>query len=193
MAPQNAQRKRDAAATRASILASARRSFAAAGYDGAGVREIAQAAGITAMLVNRYFGSKEQLFAEVLATIYSEPQILRESVLVSHARARDLAHALVDQTAEKGSRLEGFLILLKSASNERAAAMCRDQIERHQQRDLAAAITADHAAQRAAVALALVAGFQLMRQMVGMEALINSQPEVLAAILAPALSAIIDA
>ncbi|HEV7965751.1 MAG TPA: helix-turn-helix domain-containing protein, partial [Actinoplanes sp.] len=57
-------RPRNAAATRAAILASARRNFARAGYDGVGVREIAGGAGVTAMLVNRYFGSKEQLFAE---------------------------------------------------------------------------------------------------------------------------------
>ena len=60
-------RRRNAAATREAILASARRAFARAGYDGAGVREIAAGAGVTAMLVNRYFGSKEQLFAEAIA------------------------------------------------------------------------------------------------------------------------------
>ena len=60
-------RRRNAAATREAILASAREAFARVGYDGAGVREIAAGAGVTAMLVNRYFGSKEQLFAEVIA------------------------------------------------------------------------------------------------------------------------------
>jgi AcrR family transcriptional regulator len=41
----------------------ARKAFARAGYDGAGVREIASGADVTAMLINRYFGSKERLFA----------------------------------------------------------------------------------------------------------------------------------
>jgi hypothetical protein len=54
------------------------------------------------------------------------------------------------------------------------------------------AVTGDHAAQRAAVALSLIAGFHRMRQMVGMEALLDAAPDMLAAILAPALSAIID-
>lgn len=53
-------RQRDAEATREAILASARRAFALSGYDGAGVRDIAAGAGVTAMMVNRYFGSKEQ-------------------------------------------------------------------------------------------------------------------------------------
>ena len=61
------RRRRNAAATREAILQSARVAFARSGYDGAGVREIAESAGVTAMMVNRYFGSKEKLFAEVVA------------------------------------------------------------------------------------------------------------------------------
>ena len=38
-------RRRDATATRAAILASARSAFIASGYEGAGVREIAEGAG----------------------------------------------------------------------------------------------------------------------------------------------------
>ena len=64
-----APRRRNAAATREAILASARLAFAQSGYDGAGVREIAAGAGVTAILVNRYFGSKENLFAEVIACL----------------------------------------------------------------------------------------------------------------------------
>jgi AcrR family transcriptional regulator len=64
-----------AVATRAAILASAREVFARAGYDGAGVREIAAGAGVTAMLVNRYFGSKERLFAEAIAATMASPII----------------------------------------------------------------------------------------------------------------------
>src|SRR5262252_9033329 len=66
-------RPRNAAKTRAAILTSARQAFARAGYDGAGVREIAEGAGVTAMLVNRYFGSKERLFAEVVADTMAAP------------------------------------------------------------------------------------------------------------------------
>ena len=60
------KRTRNAAATRAAILGSARAAFVRSGYDGAGLREIAETAGVTAMMVNRYFGSKQLLFAEVL-------------------------------------------------------------------------------------------------------------------------------
>lgn len=49
-----------------------RAAFTASGYDGVGVREIAAGAGVTAMLVNRYFGSKEQLFAEAVDTSFAD-------------------------------------------------------------------------------------------------------------------------
>src|SRR4051794_29036776 len=83
-------RRRNAGATRQAILASARTAFARAGYDGVGVREIAHGAGVTAMLVNRYFGSKEQLFAEVLAGIMATPTILAEQNLTSPNPGREM-------------------------------------------------------------------------------------------------------
>jgi AcrR family transcriptional regulator len=52
-------------------LNSARLAFTRSGYDGVAVREIAPGAGVTAMLVNRYFGSKEQLFEEVVEVTLS--------------------------------------------------------------------------------------------------------------------------
>ena len=61
-------RTRNASATRAAILQAARSRFARHGYDAASVRDIAADAGIDPALINRYFGSKEDLFAEVLAS-----------------------------------------------------------------------------------------------------------------------------
>src|SRR5438034_10393490 len=74
------ERRRNAVATRQAILDSARVAFTRSGYDGVGVREIAQAAGVTAMLVNRYFGSKQQLFEEVVEVTLSAPGILTNKV-----------------------------------------------------------------------------------------------------------------
>src|SRR6187399_3507962 len=103
-------RRRDAAATRRAILTSARKAFARAGYDGVGVREIAAGAGVTAMLVNRYFGSKEQLFAEVLAATSAAPTILTPENLRSSNLPETIAATLVDITQAADTPLEGFLI-----------------------------------------------------------------------------------
>lgn len=185
-------RKRDAAATRAAILDSARQAFARSGYDGAGVREIAEGAGVTAMLVNRYFGSKEKLFAEVLAGVMSTPTILSAQILSSRSRGLDMAQALVGLTAPGAVPLDGFQIMLRSAASARAAEIGRGEIEKRYQKILASALKGRHAAERAAVVFALVAGFQAMRQMIGLGALAKAKPAVLAKILAPLFEALID-
>src|ERR1700746_711612 len=118
-------RRRHAAATRAAILASARKAFARSGYDGVGVRGIAQGAGVTAMLVNRYFGSKEHLFEEVVEVTLSAPGILTREVMKQGrdlaTLSRNVAEALVARTAPEVTPMDGFLILLRSAANDQAA------------------------------------------------------------------------
>lgn len=185
-------RRRNAAATRTAILASARHAFTQSGYDGAGVREIAAGAGVTAMLVNRYFGSKENLFAEVIADAMSRPTILTGETLRSPTLGRDIAAKLVNITETDATPLEGFQIMLRSASSERAAEIGREQIEKHYQRILSTALKGEAAGQRAALVLALVAGFQVMRQMIALPALASAKPETLVKLLGPLFQQLVD-
>lgn len=178
-------RKRNATATRQAILASARKVFARSGYDGAGVREIAAGAGVTAMLVNRYFGNKEQLFAEAIAAANASPTIATAGVLHAAQPGAAMARALVEITRAGAEPLEGFQILLNSASSARAAELGRAVIEAGHQQTVAAALDGPNAEQRAALVLSLVAGFQLMRQSIGLSALADADPEVLVALLTP--------
>ena len=178
-------RKRNAEATRSAILASARRAFARGGYDSVGLREIAAGAGVTAMLVNRYFGSKEKLFAEAAAAASSSPVILTRENLFASDLASRMAAALVDITKANETPLDGFLMMLRSASSKEAAKIGRKQITQHQLKTLAEALRGDHVDERAAIALAIVAGFQVMRQMVGLPALTDAKPDVLRDILTP--------
>lgn len=186
-------RRRDAAVTRAAILASARSAFARLGYDGAGVREIAEGAGVTAMLVNRYFGSKEGLFAEVVADTMTRPDILTAENLTADDFADRIAATLVDITAAGATPLDGFLIMLRSASSDRAAEIGREQIAAHYHRTLTDALAGDHAAERAALVFAVVAGVQVMRQMMALPALADADPAVLKALLAPVFRQLVEA
>lgn len=52
--------------TRQRILEAARDLFARHGVDGVSIRDIASAAGVTHPLVHRYFGTKDQMVAEIL-------------------------------------------------------------------------------------------------------------------------------
>lgn len=59
-------KQRDAARTKAKILAAAQQAFAERGYAQAGIREIAALAGVDSALLVRYFGSKVKLFEAAL-------------------------------------------------------------------------------------------------------------------------------
>lgn len=185
-------RTRDARATRAAILASARRAFAAHGYDGAGVREIAAGAGVTAMLVNRYFGSKEKLFAEVSAATMEAPIILSDANLKAKDRAAQMARALVAITTPGHAPLEGFQIMLRSAASETAARIGREEIDKRYQKLLSESLEGANTAERAALLFALVAGVQFMRQTMELSALTKATPATLTKLLTPMLEHLLD-
>jgi AcrR family transcriptional regulator len=163
-----AKRPRDATATRGAILRSAMTAFTRSGYDGAGVREIASAAGVTAMLVNRYFGTKEGLFAEVVDTAFARPTLLTDDVTTL---SRDVAVAL---TAPDSDSLDGFLLMLRSLSNPHATEILRDAVHRHFERHLATLLPGARAAERATLFLCVIAGFQLMHNVLGSTTLTNT-------------------
>lgn len=187
--PSDPERSRNAAATREAILHSAIRNFARAGFDGVGVREIAGDAGVTAMLVNRYFGSKEQLFAEAVESSFAPPVFITEN---PQATARDAAAALVARSDPAAEELAPFLIMLRSASNPRAAEIVRDAIERHVGRRLARQLPAPGRQLRSDVILSVISGVLLMRRVVGARALNGRSDHQLVELLEAVFGAIID-
>ncbi|MFE9356189.1 TetR/AcrR family transcriptional regulator [Streptomyces olivaceoviridis] len=66
--------------TREAVLGSAVEAFTRSGYDGARVREIAEGAGVSAMMVNRCSGSKENLFAEVVDTSFTPRTVVPDDL-----------------------------------------------------------------------------------------------------------------
>jgi AcrR family transcriptional regulator len=184
-------RAAQAAATKAAILASARRAFAEHGYDGAGLRGIAEGAGVTAMMVGRYFGSKEALFGEVVTDSMRDPVILSPANLAAEDLPRALAEALVGITAAGAGPLDGFLILFRSASSPVAARIARERIAAVHQATAMTLVEGDHAAERAALLLSLIAGVQMMRQMIELAPLAKASPATLAELLVPIIAAIL--
>jgi AcrR family transcriptional regulator len=178
-------------ATRAAILASARKAFAEQGYDGAGLRGIAEAAGVTAMMVGRYFGSKEGLFGEVVTDTMRDPIILSQDNLARADLPRAFAEALVGVTAQDRTPLDGFLILFRSTNSPVAARIARERIAEVHHATAAAAMSGDHAPERAALFLALVAGVQMMRQMLQLAPLADVEPAVLVDLLTPVMASLI--
>lgn len=182
-------RPRNAAATREAILQSAIRHFALSGYDGVGVREIARDAGVTAMLVNRYFGSKEQLFAEAVETSFAPPTIVAEEPDVL---ARDAAAALAHRSDPEADPLEPFLIMLRSVSNPAAVDIVRDAIARHVGRRLAGQLSGPGRQLRADAMLSVMSGVLLMRRVIRSPGLTDADTDQLTDLFERVFSAIIE-
>ncbi|MEV4760314.1 TetR family transcriptional regulator [Micromonospora sp. NPDC049559] len=185
----SAARPRNAAATRQAILASAINAFTRHGYDGVGVREIAEAAGVTAMLVNRYFGSKEGLFTEVVDVSFARPTMVPRGPA---DLAAETARALVAGTAPDADHLGPFELMLKSAANPRAAEIIREGIAKHVGARFTAALDGRHAQERAELGLALLAGTWLMRRIIGTPALRDADPDLLTVRITRMLGAVVE-
>ncbi len=111
------QRPRNAAATRAAILAAASKRFSAESYEQVGMRDVAGDVGVDAALISRYFGSKEELFLAVLNDC-GEATDLMDGDRADFGRR--FAHELV-YGARKDGKLNMMLIMLRSAASPKAA------------------------------------------------------------------------
>jgi AcrR family transcriptional regulator len=180
--------RRDAAATREGILAAAVVEFTAHGYARAGVRQIAERAGVTAMMVNRYFGSKQGLFAEAVDRSFAPPTIVGDD---ARGLADGMASSLAERTAAGAERLDPFLLMLRSAADPGAAEIIRRGIEAHPGSRLAGLIGGPEADVRAQLGLALAAGTWLLRTVVGTSALAAADDGRLAELLAEMLEPVV--
>ncbi len=183
------RRRRDAAATRVAILAAATRRFATQGYEGAGVREIAADAGVTAALVNRYFGSKEGLFAEVIQRALDMRHLLQgqRGDLADH-----LARLMVyGRDGAPDGVLTPLLLLLHSAAEPGALKLFRRDLNRSELPLLAEQIGGDDSAVRAVMVMSQLTGFAIMYHVLRPKAFAGARREELVALLSGALAACI--
>ena len=184
------RRRRDAAATRQAILEAATRCFATQGYQTAGAREIAADAGVTAALVNRYFGSKERLFAEVIECAFDIQHLLPDH---RGDLAEHLARVMVYGQEDAPDRVHTpLLLLLHSAAEPDAVKLFRRDLNRTELRLLAERIGGDDAAVRAAMIVAQLTGFAIMHLVLRPKAFADARGEELVALLSKSLAACIS-
>lgn len=118
------RRRRCAATTREEILAVARERFLAESYDSVGLRDIARGVGVDVALVSRYFGSKEELFRQVLSQGHEEKMAMPDSP----ADLPDFFAAMRADACEGDLQLhrEKLVLVLRSAASTTASALVRD-------------------------------------------------------------------
>jgi AcrR family transcriptional regulator len=146
--------------TRAAILDAAQRLFAEYGYDGATVREIAAQASIDPAMVIRYFGNKDELFAEAAHIKLSLPDL---GTVEFATVGRVLIQHFLSIWEGAGSG-KGMAILLRSAtSNEYAASKTRETFAAQVRPAIAVLGNPADAGRRAALVSTQLLGLALCR------------------------------
>ena len=182
-------RRRDAAATRAEILEAARVLFTGDGYDHVGMRDVARVVGVDAALVVRYFGSKEGLFAEAVAEGFRIGEDLLDGGRDGFGER--IARYVLEKEEGKGG-FDPTLVLLRSAPNERAAALLRAGLDEQFVRPLARWLGGQKAPERAGLIVATLFGLAFTRNVVRSGSLAEGETEDLVALVAPVLQSYVD-
>ena len=94
-ATRRAGRPRRPAGTRAALLAAATELFAAHGFDGVSVSDIAEKAGVNRAMISYHFGGKRDLYATILAATFQEIVADVERIAGSAAPAPQVLRAIV--------------------------------------------------------------------------------------------------
>ncbi|MBW0015602.1 TetR/AcrR family transcriptional regulator [Mycobacterium sp.] len=156
--------RRNATATRTRLLEAARQQFLRQGYRGTSLRAIAAQAGVDVMLIRRYFGSKQQLFAEATDISGNVPAARR-------APDDAVGQLLIERVLQAKRDIDAPLFaLLRSSGDPDVVSRLNQQIETGLTLNLSRRITADQPRLRADMVTALLLGIGVLR------VLLNKQP-----------------
>ncbi|WP_099023743.1 TetR/AcrR family transcriptional regulator [Mycolicibacterium palauense] len=172
---------RDAEATRATILATARAQFGSNGFECTTIRSIASEAGVDPALVMHYFGNKAQLFAEASRLEIDFPDLAGVS-------ADRLADVLVPLVVDVWRPDGPFLPLLRAAATHPAARDALLKVFVEQVTPALTALASDHPAERAVMVGSQVLGIALARYILQEPTLVEMDDAVLADWVRPALA-----
>ena len=169
-------RPKSAAATKQAMLEAARRRFLQESYENVGLRDIAGDVGVDVALVSRYFGSKEELFREVLRSGRKE-EILPAELPQAEIPAY-LARIFVQQGDDGSQHVERLLIMLRSASSPIASTVVREALRMDVLRPFAEKLGGDGAELRASSSMAVWMGMTILRTVMAVEPLRGHDEEV---------------
>ena len=180
-------RSRDAAGTRDILLKAAKQAFSDSGAD-VGVREIAARAGVNPSLINRYFGSKEQLLTEVMCSV---PVDLAAALSADRAHfGVNLARGLI-VGCHHGSDFDPTLVMLRSLGNANATAALSAIVDSWVN-PLAEALGGADSRLRAELILSVIAGFQIMGRVFGTPGIAGASEEEAIALLGGTIQRFVD-
>ena len=178
-------KKRDAEATRERILTCAKRLFSEKGFDAASTREIAACANVNSALVARYFGSKKELFEQA---ILPEIDIAPMLAISNENLAEDIAEMFVAKPPKDGA--DPFMALLHSVGNSEVGELVQTALNDRLIKPLGEKLGGPAAETKAAILISHLAGFDLFRRTIQIDALTQSPKEDVKAILQKSIASL---
>jgi AcrR family transcriptional regulator len=161
--------------------------FAEVGYERATVRAIAARAGVDPRLVTHRFGTKQELFVQVMSPPI-EPETIAAALVGDPAgRGERLARVMVGLLTDEPTRWRLIGLVRAAASEPAAATLLRQVVERGVLAPVAAQFPGPDAPLRVALAGAQLVGLVMVVHVVGVGPLAAADPEQLVRLLSPVL------
>ena len=182
-----AVKKRDAEATRERILLCAKKLFSEKGFDAASTREIAACARVNSALVARYFGSKKELFEEAILPEFDISPLLE---LDDDNFAEQVAEHFASKPPKQG--FDPMMALLNSLGSSEVGDLVRSTLTNRLIKPLSQKLGGESSEVRAAILISQLAGFDLFRRMIRIDALALASPSELSAILRDGIISVIE-
>ena len=169
--------------TRRAILAAARATFAARGYERATIRAVAAQAGVDASMVMRYFGSKEGLFATAVTLDMQVPDLRS----VPASRRGELLVRCFMSRWEAPVHADDVIALLRTAVTSETVAGQLQGVLGPLIIEPIAALGDEHAAERGAFIATQLLGLALCRYILRLEPLASLPGDDVVAAVAPSV------
>jgi AcrR family transcriptional regulator len=188
IAPRRSGRRPGDSGTRDAIHAAAARQFADLGYDRTSLRSIAREAGVDQKLVAYFFGTKQQLFVEVVKLPF-DPAVVVPVVFGGDPerggeRIAEFVLGILDDPVTR----RPLVGLVRAATSEpEAARMVRELLTREVLARIVAELGSDDADLRASLLGSQIVGLLMARYIVRIEPLASLPAEQVAAAIAPNL------
>jgi AcrR family transcriptional regulator len=187
-------RPRGRSDARQRIVAAATSEFSDLGYDGATMRGIAGRAGVDAALLHHYFGTKADLFGEVIGAPMRPDLAVAQILAGPRAEVGErLVRVLLDAWDQPDIRRRGTVILRTAIGNRAATPLLAGFVSRELLSRIAASSGGEDAELRAALIATQVAGLLVGRYVLRLPALAEASVDQLVTWVAPNVQAYFDA
>jgi AcrR family transcriptional regulator len=171
--------------TRQTILAAARAAFAADGYERATVRAIASRAGVDPALVHHHFGTKEDLFVAAHDFPISPARLAAALTAAEGTLGERVARLYLTAAFTEGSTFQS--LIGGALTNPTARDLLRQFIERGILDTIVPRLPAPDARIRVLLAGSHLVGLFLMRRVLGVEPLRDTDLDYLVAVVGPTI------